>query len=292
MARAAGARDEEGIVNGTLGVAFAYGGDPETGLAHYREAIRIARELGDGERLAAALNNLGDALSMLGRLDEALATLEAGYEEVRAVGLALSDGVVLQVTMVECELRLGRWDEAAARLERVLERTHDDELRLGSTGFLAVLRARQGDFGAAEALDREAAALLTANVGPQSIVSANAARAEVALLRGDPEAARAIVRETHEAIRWGGIVCYPSMLLLGVQAEADLAERARAAGRAADVERRASLGRRAPRLARVRRLAAHVRVRVPGGRSGAAGDPGGPRPGRGRAGAPGRDVAG
>ena len=237
VARATGARDEEGIVNGTLGVAFAYGGDAETGLAHYREAIRIARELGRGERLASAVNNLGDALLMLGRADEALATLEAGYEEVRALGLALSEGVLLQVSAVECELRLGRWDEAAARLERVLERTHDDELRFAATGFLAVLRARQGDFAAAEALDREAAALLTANVGPGSIVATNAARAELALLRGDPEAARAIVRDTHDSIRWGGIVCYPSMLLVGVQAEADLAERARVAGHGREVER-------------------------------------------------------
>ena len=54
VARAAGARARRSIVNETLGVAFAYGGDPETGLAHYREAIRIAREVGRGDRLAAA----------------------------------------------------------------------------------------------------------------------------------------------------------------------------------------------------------------------------------------------
>ena len=237
VARAASARAEEGIVNGTLGVAFAFGGDPETGLAHYREAIRIARELGRGERLAGAVNHLGDALLMLGRLDEALTTLEAGYEEARAGGLALSEGVLLQVTMAECELRLGRWDEAAARLERLLERTHDDGLRLAAAGLLTALRARQGDFAAAEAFEREATALLEANVGPQEIVTTNTARAELARLRGDPETARTIVGETHDTIRSGGIVDYPSMLLVGVQAEADLAERARAAGHAGELER-------------------------------------------------------
>ena len=237
VARAADARAEESIINTTLGVAYAYGGDAEQGLAHYREGIRIARETDRGERLASAINNHADALMMLGRVDEALTELEAGYDEIREIGLALSDGLVMQATAAECELRLGRWDEASARLERLLEVAHDDDLRLGVTGFLTALRARQGDFAAAEALEREATALLAADVGPQSIVSTNTARAEFARLRGDPEAARAIVCETHAAIRWGGIICYPSMLLVGIQAEADLGERARAAGDADEVER-------------------------------------------------------
>jgi DNA-binding CsgD family transcriptional regulator/tetratricopeptide (TPR) repeat protein len=237
VARSAGAATEEGIVNESLGVAFAYGGDPENGLAHYREAIRIARQVGRGERLAAAINNLADALMMLGRLDEALTTLETGYEEVRAAGLALSDGLVIQCTMAEGELRLGRWGAAAARLERWLETAHESEDRLALTALLAELRAREGDFEAAARLDREAATLLTANVGPQAVVYANSARAELALLLGDPETARAIVHETHASICWGGIVCYPSMLLLGVRAEADLAARARAAGRDGAAER-------------------------------------------------------
>ncbi|MEO8690446.1 MAG: AAA family ATPase [Solirubrobacteraceae bacterium] len=236
-ARAAGALAEEGLANMTLGIAFAYGGDAETGLAHFGEAIRIAREVGRVDRLAAAINNLADALLMLGRLDEALTTLEAGYEEVRALGLALSHGVVIQATMAECELRLGRWDEASERLERLLESAHDDEMRLMLIGLLVALRAREGRFETAEALDREAAALVAANVGPQSLVLASTARAEFALLRGDPDAARAIVRETREAVDFGGIVCYPSMLLVGVQAEADLAEHARAATLGHEVER-------------------------------------------------------
>jgi DNA-binding NarL/FixJ family response regulator len=236
VARAAGARAEESIVHTTLGVAFAYGGDAETGLEHYREGIRIARETADGERLASGINSLGDALMMLGRVDEALAGIETGYEEIRAIGLTLSHGLVLQTTAAECELRLGRWAAASARLERLLEDTHDDDMRLAVTGFLTALRARQGDFAAAEALEREATALLAANVGPQPIVTTSTARAEFARLRGEPEAARAIVGETHAAIRWGGIVCYPSMLLVGIQAEADIAERARAAGRADEVK--------------------------------------------------------
>ena len=238
VARATGARDEEGIVNGTLGVAFAYGGDAETGLAHYREAIRIARELGRGERLASAVNNLGDALPMLGRADEALATLEAGYEEVRAAragplggGAAAGDGGGVRAApgplgrgrgAAGAAARAHPRRRAAARGDRVPRRAARAAGRLRGRGG-----ARPRGDGAADRERRRRG----------SIVATNAARAELALLRGDPEAARAIVRDTHDSIRWGGIVCYPSMLLVGVQAEADLAERARAAGHADEVER-------------------------------------------------------
>ena len=47
MARAAGALAEEGLTHNTPGVAYVDGGDPERGLAHYGEALRIAREVGD-----------------------------------------------------------------------------------------------------------------------------------------------------------------------------------------------------------------------------------------------------
>ena len=197
------------MISETLGVAYAYGGDAETGLAHYQEAIRIARENALGEWLDDRAQQPRGRLSMLGRVDEALAALEAGYEEIRSLGLALSDGLIMQTTMAECELRLGHWDAASARMERLLEGVHEEDLRLGLTGFLAALRARQGCFEAAADLERQSAALLTANVGPQSIVFATAARAEVALLRGEPEAARAIVRATHAEICGGGIVVLP-----------------------------------------------------------------------------------
>ena len=137
--------------NETLGVAFAYGGDPETGLAHYREAIRIAREVGRGDRLAAAINNLGDALT-----DARAARRGAHGPRGRLRGGPRRSGwrsrraLVLQVTMAECELRLGRWDEAAARLERLLERQPRRRAAARSRPACSrAIRARQGDFAAA-----------------------------------------------------------------------------------------------------------------------------------------------
>ena len=243
VARAAGAAAEEGIVHESLGVAFANGGDGETGFAHYREAIRIAREIGRGDRLCNAINNLAWAMATHGLHDEAIAVLEAGLEEARAFGLALSDGVVLQVSLAECELRLGRWVRAGARLERLRAPTQERELRLDLCGLLAVLRAREGDVAAAAELDREAAALSAAGASPGALVLFRTGRAEVALLQGDPDAARVIVRDTAAEIPSGGIIEYPNLLILGLQAQADLAERARAAGRVDAVEHAQAVAR-------------------------------------------------
>ena len=121
VAQAAGAVAEEGRAHEQLGGTLAYGGDADAAVAHLREAIRIATKLGNGDDLGAALNNLGDALSMLGRVDEALATFETGLEEMRHAGLALSYGAYMEANLAECELHLGRWHDARARLERLLD---------------------------------------------------------------------------------------------------------------------------------------------------------------------------
>ena len=263
VARAAGATEEEGIVHLSLGVAFANGGDGETGFAHYREAIRIARELGRGDRVCLGINNYAWALATHGRLDEAIAVLETGLEEARAFGVALSDGVVMQESLVECELRVGRWAAAGARLERLRAATQERELRLELSGLLAVLRARQGNLAAAAELDREAASLSADHASPGFLVQAATGRAEVALLRGDPAAARAIVRDTFAAVPWGGIIEHPNLLIFGVQAEADLAERARAAGRADEVEHARTGARELYRALRFYEFEAPVAEPVP-----------------------------
>ena len=123
------------------------------------------------------------------------------------MGLALSYGVGLEENMVECELRLGRWREARARLERLLDgRVARGQERLTLLGQRIALEAREGRFEAAARYERHAVALLDANVLAQSKVIAACGRAEFALLRRDPDAARRIVAETRRAIGMGDLV--------------------------------------------------------------------------------------
>jgi ATP/maltotriose-dependent transcriptional regulator MalT len=230
-ARAAGAVAEEGRANEFLGGAYAYGGDPERGLAHFREAWRLAAEHGRFEDAGSILNNHGDALMMLGRVEEALAMFEAGFGEIRRAGLALSYGLFIEANMADCEIRLGRWPQAHARLERTLGHTvgqPNNRLVLGAAAIL--LAARRGTFDAAESLDRELAELLEGNVGRPSTVVATAARAELALARDDPAAARAIVDPVACELVKGDLLVWPWMLWLLLRATGRLAAQARARG--------------------------------------------------------------
>jgi DNA-binding CsgD family transcriptional regulator len=230
-ARAAGAVAEEGKANEYLGTAHAYGGDPERGLAHFREARRLAAEHDRFEDAGSALNNHGDSLMMLGRVEEALATFEAGFEDIRRAGMALAYGLFIEANMADCEVRLGRWAQADARLERTLGHAvgqPQNRLVLGAVALQ--LAARRGAFAAAEALDRELADLLEGNVAPPETVMATAGRAELALTRDDPAAAWEIVDRTVHRLVQGDLLMWPMMLGLGLRAVGRLAAQARARG--------------------------------------------------------------
>jgi ATP/maltotriose-dependent transcriptional regulator MalT len=225
VALEAGARAEEGRAHRLLGSSLAYGGAADEGLAHLESAKRVAIEVGDGRELSRAVGLLGDALTMLGRVEEGKAAFEAGLEDIRRFGLALSYGLAVDSDIADCELRLGLWDAARERLYRLLRHTaHDDHVHLVVVGYLIALEAREGRFGEASELQRTAERLLDTNVGPHVVVKANSGRAELALLRGDPDAARAIVRETRERIHTWDLLCGPALLSLGLRAEADIAE--------------------------------------------------------------------
>ena len=185
---------------------------------------------------------------------------------------------MLQVTAAECELRLGRWDAGrgaagAAAGAQPRRRAAARRVRL-----LTAIRARQGDFAAAAALEREATALLAANVAPQPIVSTNTARAEFARLRGDPEAAQAIVCDTHADDPLGRDHLLPEHAA-GRHPGAGGPRRARAGGRATPTRSSARAGRPSSSSARPTGWArCSATGSSPRRRSGAAGDPSGPTP--------------
>ncbi len=242
VAREAGARAEEGRARRQLGCALAYGGDADAGLAHLDAAKRIAIEVGDGRELSRSVGLLGDALTMLGRVEEGLAAFEAGLEDIRRLGLALSYGLAVDSDIADCELRLGRWDAARERLDRLLRQSaHDHHVHVVVLGYLISLDARQGRFEVAGELERAAERLMESNVGPHAVVKTNSGRAELALLSSRPDAARAIVRRTRERIHTADLLCGPALLSLGLRAEADIAvarPQERAAARAAAEELR------------------------------------------------------
>ncbi len=230
-ARAAGATADEGAAYRLIGSALAWGGQVEGGLTYLRKARDAALAHESHEDYVRAIDYLGAALLMLGRTDEALATYEGAMEQVRRFGLVLSHGIWIDANAAECEIRLGRWPAARARITRLLAaRTEHADTRLFTLGVALLLAARQGEDADAPEHEREALALLHANVSPGAVAFAYLALTELALARGDRQRARTLVADARARIRFGDLQLWPALLNLGLRAEADLAERVRDRG--------------------------------------------------------------
>src|SRR5262249_49493959 len=114
VAKAAGARAEEGHAANTLGCCLASLGQPNEGIARLRAALEVAEELRSPDALNRAYTNLTDALIKAGRLEEAAAVaLDAMAMGEEIGGLRLESA---GLNSAEALVNLGRWDEADALL--------------------------------------------------------------------------------------------------------------------------------------------------------------------------------
>jgi DNA-binding SARP family transcriptional activator/tetratricopeptide (TPR) repeat protein len=107
------ARSEQGI-----GIVLKQMGEPEQALGHYRRAAAIAREAGDRLGEAGALNNLGSALLLLGRLREAEMALTAGLPLAARTDPHLH--CLVLVNLGEVNTCRGLFDDALAMLDEAL----------------------------------------------------------------------------------------------------------------------------------------------------------------------------
>jgi DNA-binding CsgD family transcriptional regulator len=203
--------------------------DNADGAAWGARAAELAREIGDLETLAYALNMIGTSNVMAGEIevgvDHLLESLRIAREnDLRVwIGPALSMlgtglGEMYELSRSERYLRehlawaeeqdlwpyysrswlalvdayAGRWDAATATASDVLSHAHDEISRISALIALGRVRARRGDPGAGDALD-EALELSRPGGHLQRLGHVHAARAEAMWLVGDPE------RAAHEA---------------------------------------------------------------------------------------------
>jgi DNA-binding CsgD family transcriptional regulator/tetratricopeptide (TPR) repeat protein len=213
----------------TLGLVLAYLGEPDVGEAHLRRALELAA---NGEEIARAYIHLGDLQRLRGDRAGALAAMVDGEREAARFGLRGSFGHFMFVNAADDLLRLGRWDEAAERLaeaERIdLSRT-SSALRRAIAGELHVSR---GDL---EAARRELAAAGDDGLPSEFLAPLAGARAALALLEGDVEAARVHIDGALAGVQ--DPLYTPPLYSLALRAEAEAAERARARRRTPDTAR-------------------------------------------------------
>jgi DNA-binding CsgD family transcriptional regulator/tetratricopeptide (TPR) repeat protein len=224
IARETGARAEEANALVCVGQCLVAVGD-RSGLDHHRRAQSIAREIGDDELFSHAAVALSDGLRRYGQLQEAIDVGLAGAEVSRRAGLEPRERFCT-LNAVEAAFELGRWE--------MVDRLCGDILALDPAGMslhfvhrmAGALARGRGDFeGAATHL-----AALRDAVGPDPTPPEYYEledEAELALWQGRPEAAS---RAAAEGVRLASEDALRHLLMatLGVRAEADLAELARA----------------------------------------------------------------
>ncbi len=234
VAEEAGAAAEEPAAGITLGLVLAFLGEADAGEAHLRRALETAQRLDAGEDTARAHMHLGELLRLRGDHAGALATMIAGEEAAARLGMRGSFGHFMFVNAAEDLLRLGRWDEALARLAEA-ERM---DLSLTAAAMLHAtagqLHAQRGETALARA-HLEAAGENGEPLPSEFVTPIAAAWATLALTEGDPEAARRHVGEALAAVGEAKDTLYTPLLhSLGARAEAEIAERERARRRAPD----------------------------------------------------------
>ncbi|HET9138855.1 ATP-binding protein, partial [Actinophytocola sp.] len=228
-ARAAGDRRVEGRARNVLGLAMAHQGELSAGLAELEHALRIARELAEPDDVALGYINTGYVLGLAARNIEAARLSLVGFQEMRRLGLERQHGSFLQANAAGNLLAAGRFSAAGELLAQAENR--------GMRGVRAfpvlIYQARRqiwlGELPAARRrLDQvgrliEPGAVISWHRWYRELV------AECAVWEGHAEVAASAVRAglgllagTDEELFAGALVA------LGLRAEADRAERARA----------------------------------------------------------------
>ncbi len=232
----------------TLGVAMAWGSDPEGAIELLRGAERVARVLGDPEALFRITANLTTVLDLVGRRTEAVEVAYRGIEDARHAGLEAVYGNFLRGNVSESLYLLGRWTEARELAARALDWLPTGVIFLTAAVQLAMIEIEtEAGERAARYLGRTTLEF-DAVREPQLAGTYYLATASFALWRGDvADAARSVERgwaavcETEEWVLAARMAAMVARVDAAIGAEAHtqrrLAPLATARGRTAEVVR-------------------------------------------------------
>jgi DNA-binding CsgD family transcriptional regulator/tetratricopeptide (TPR) repeat protein len=239
-ARQTGARREQGQSLAVLGMALAFLGDVDGGLAQLRDAGRIAQEVADVDGFGWACFSLVQVSEGAGRLQEALSAALEAADASRRLGWAWQDALVELAAWFE--FLLGRWEDADRHFHVVIDRDRQmGPLRVHVWAERARLDIARGDFDAARRLLHQAQVLAAAAgrdmFDAQFSWQIAHTQAELALWEGrDQDAFQAITEGLAAISRAGEDTGWPVLYALGMDAAAGRAERASARWATAQAE--------------------------------------------------------
>jgi DNA-binding NarL/FixJ family response regulator len=260
IARAVGDRSVEAHALNTLGVDIASLGDRERGLAALRESLAIELDLRPSDDLHRSYTNLADILDQDGRVEEAIQLADEGVRSAREQGMGRGWVAFELSEAANRWTRLGRVGDA----ERLVHEALDHGASGVSGGLVHEVAARvcvmTGRYDEARAHVAEARQLLRRTAGSMWIAPIHARIVELGEHDGNIAEVRRAIAEAQELMRGGEehVFYARELYLAGLRAEADAAERARAA-RDAGAEEEARRSGRAL-AARMRELVAAAGV--------------------------------
>jgi DNA-binding CsgD family transcriptional regulator len=221
---ACGDRRAECDVLNTLGMARIALGNVALGEANLREALAIAREIDDGDRLAGAYANLADSLNVVGRT---LTALEIAREGLAAIPRH-SKVDWMRLTVSELAYEAGDWKQARAELDAVPRDLTGLVLMFRQLAEAQLALGEGADELASELL-AEVAPLVAASNEPQWIGGYGALLGELRRRERDHAGARAAVAHALDRIELctEDVVRIARVTAVGLRIEADVAQRAR-----------------------------------------------------------------
>jgi DNA-binding CsgD family transcriptional regulator len=210
-----------------FGLALIMTDRHDEGVAALRESAALARAVEDYVLLGVSYVNLGDALHLSGRPDEARAVIEEGLAEIDA---GVPGQAWVPTFAAEIAIDRGEYDVAAQYLRKVGRVT-------GNTRVNVELRRAEralsiGEDDVARTSIEEVEALLVDSLEPQFVAVAGVLRAELDRRAGKLVSAREAVENALERLEFcsDDTVRFARLAATGVAIEADLAQRARDLG--------------------------------------------------------------
>jgi ATP/maltotriose-dependent transcriptional regulator MalT len=225
VARSVGDRSAEILALTSIGVALAAAREVDEGTATLREALALVREHGFIDHVGRATINLAEVLHVEGRSEEALQVAREGLEEVLAGGRTATWSALL---VAEIEFNVGNWPAAAAAMPNERRRYWGSTLLNHRVRKIEQALGR-GDVAAARQDLDVAERVAVDSTEPQFLSPLAANRAELERRAGDVAAARRAVDEGLDRMEFctDDLARIAQVAIAGVMVEADEAQRAR-----------------------------------------------------------------
>jgi DNA-binding CsgD family transcriptional regulator len=228
LARAVGARDIEGHALNTRALDRAVAGEIDLALVDLDAAMAIATRLDVVDDIGRAYANRIWVFDMVGRLDEALDVAEIGVAISERLGLMRFFGTHLLCGASDYLYRLGRWDESEDAVRRAVAAGALGINAILAEELLGRLAMAHGRFDEAADRLRPLASLAERAEDIQFIGPVRASLAELALWQGRPDDAADQIATALRLVDYTPEVRIGEIYALGLRANADAAELARA----------------------------------------------------------------